>query len=361
MRRCDLLLLCPLLVVACTEVGPPKIGVVMSTGPRRAAELAASEQQAGEPGHFEPVLAWSPGGSAEQAIEQANQFASDGRVLAVVGHANSASSIAASQIYNDAGLVQIAPTTTASLYGQAGPFSFRLVPSDTLQAAYILKAREHHWPQARRVAMVHVNDDYGRGLFRELRPHLDSVVFEGMYADGADTTVLAQLTERIIARRPDLLFWLGRPSSLGQVIEPLRAALPGLTIVCGDACDAAAVYRNEDGRFTGLFFVRFTNPSAPDSTLRAFQDRYRKVTGELASSEALLTYDAISLIRAALREGASTREDVRRWLLSLGGEREAFAGLTGSIEFDHSGTAHRAYLLAEVRADGVGPAGHMRM
>ncbi|HEX6306869.1 MAG TPA: ABC transporter substrate-binding protein [Longimicrobiales bacterium] len=330
----------------------------MSTMPRQAAELVASEEPVGQPGHFEPVMAWSPGSSAQQAIEQANQFAGDERVLAVIGHANSASSIAASQIYNDAGLVQIAPTTTASVYGMAGPFSFRLVPSDTLQVAYLLMVREHHWPRARRIAIVHVNDDYGRGLFRELRPHLDSVVFEGMYADGADTLDMARLAHHIAEARPDLLFWLGRPTGLGSVIGRLRAALPDLTIVCGDACDAAAVYRNEDGRFTGLFFVRFTNPSAPDSALRRFQDRYRKLTGELASSEALLTYDAVSLVRAALRDGARTREEVRRWLLSLGGEREAFAGLTGAIEFDHSGTAHRRYLLAEVRRGGVGPAGH---
>jgi branched-chain amino acid transport system substrate-binding protein len=289
---------------------------------------------------------------AEQAIEQAYAFVTDARILAVIGHANSPASLAASQIYNSAGLVQIAPTTTAPVYGQAGPFSFRLVPSDTAQAAYLLKAREHHWPGSR-VAVIHVNDDYGRGLLRSIRPRLGDVAFEAMYGDAADSSAIGILHDGIVQSNADLLIWLGRPAALGLLLPMLRRDRPDLVIVCADACDTPPIYRNEDGRFTGLFFVRFTNPNSPDSAVRAFQARYMELTGEMASSEALLTYDAVSLVRAALRDGARTREEIRRYLHSLGGDRPPFEGLTGHIEFDESGTFGRAYMLAEVGPDSV--------
>lgn len=359
MRRCSALLLCTFTLGACADEAPPRIGVIVSAMPARAAGMAAAEPGPDERGRFEAVIAApaSPATGAEQAIAQANAFVSDPRILAVVGHANSASSLAASQIYNSAGLVQIAPTTTAPVYGRAGPFSFRLVPSDTLQASYLAMALRHHWP-GRRLAVVHVNDDYGRGLLRVLRPQLDSVVYEGLYADDADSADVARLRDAIVAGRPEVLVWLGRPGTLASLLPSLRALLSGVTAVCADACDVASVYSNGDSVFTGLFFVRFLDPAAPDSAMRAFQTRYRMETGEVASSEALLTYDAVSLVRAALRDGARTRAEVREYLVSLGAARPAFEGITGRIEFDASGAFVRTYMLAEVRPTGVVPAQH---
>lgn len=360
MRRCCLLIL-GTFMLGCADEAPPRIGVTVSVTPGRAADIAADELRPGERGHFEAVVAQltAPASDAAQAIEQAYAFVNDPRIVAVVGHANSAASLAASQIYNAAGLVQIAPTTTAPVYSQAGPFSFRLVPSDTLQAEYLSKAQRHHWPGSR-IAVIHVNDDYGRGLLRVLRPHLEGVVFEAPYADDADSAEVAALADAIAGSRPDLLLWLGRPRTLATVSQQLRAALPDLAIVCADACDVSFVYANRDGQFTGLHFVRFIDPVAEDSAIRDFQRRYRTLTGEPASSEALLTYDAVSLVRAALRDGARSRSDVRAWLESLGSTRPAFEGLTGTIQFDSSGAFGRAYMLAEVRADGVVQAAHAK-
>lgn len=351
-----------LLVGACAESTPPRIGVVVSDAPGHAARIVADEQQPDQPGYFEAIIANGSEGASDaaQAIRHAEAFAQDPRVVAVVGHSNSAASLAASQIYNDAGLVQIAPTTTAPVYGGAGPFSFRLVPSDSLQAEYLFRARRHHWPAARRVAVVHVNDDYGRGLHRALRPQLDSVVYEGMYGDAVDSADISLLYDGIAEGRPDLLIWLGRPAPLAMLLARLRESNTNVAVLCGDACDSPIVYQNGSDVFTGLFFVRFTNPAMPDSALRAFQDRFQGLTGEMAGSEALLTYDAVSLVRAALRSGARTREEIRQYLASLGGERPAFEGLTGRIEFDSSGAFARTYMLAEVLTDSVIPAAHMQ-
>ena len=360
MRRSYLLLLlCTSVPAACSDEPPPRIGVSVSTAPGQAATIAAAELQPGVPGYFEALIAeiTSPASDAEQAITQAYSFVNDRRVIAVVGHANSAASLAASQIYNDAGLVQIAPTTTAPVYGQAGRFSFRLVPGDGNQAAYLAKARRHHWPDSR-IAVVHVNDDYGRGLLRALRPQLDSVVFEGVYADGNDSIDIARLSAAMLESRPELLMWLGRPRALGMLLPRLRAELPDIAVVCADACDVPVVYANRNHRFDGIHFVRFVDPASPDPAVRKFRRMYLERTGEAASSEALLTYDAVSLVRAAIRDGARSREDVRKYLASLGGERPRFQGLTGSIAFDSSGAFARAYSLALVQGDSVTAAHH---
>jgi branched-chain amino acid transport system substrate-binding protein len=357
MRRRKLQLLAVLAVFACTDTAPPQIGVVVGTAPRRAAEVAAEEQRSGDAGFFEPLIPTSASPvAAAAALDLAREFVANPRVIAVVGHGNSAASLAASPVYNSGGLVQIAPTTTAPVYGGAGPYSFRLVPSDTLQARFIARTIKSLWPEPGRVAIVYVNDDYGRGLYRQLRQHLGEVVFDGMYADNADEWELAALGRLIVTRQPELLIWLGRARPLGLLLPELRPRAPHLQVLCGDGCDGSVVYRNADGIFTGLVFVRFTDPRSGNVALSDFARRYHEHAGEPPSGEALLTYDAVSLVRAALRDGARTREHVRRYLASLGVERPPFHGLTGPIAFDSTGSVARPYLLAEVVApDSVVP------
>jgi branched-chain amino acid transport system substrate-binding protein len=349
MQRCILLMAA--ILCACGDPAPPQIGVIVSSAPRLAAQVAAAEQARGESGSFEPLMPTSISpASAAAALDVAYEFVNNPRVIAVVGHASSEASLAASGVYNAAGLVQIAPTTTAPVFGSAGPYSFRLVPSDTLQAEFMARTIAQLWPDAQRVAVVYVNDDYGRGLYRQLRPRLGDLVFDGVYADNADEWELVELGRQVADRTPDLLIWLGRSRPLGLLLDEVRPSLPDLAVLCGDGCDNRLVYRNANDTFTGLVFVRFTDPDAADPALQVFRQRYTDRAGEPPGTEAILTYDAVSLIRAAVRDGARTREQVRRFLTSLGAERPAFQGLGGAIAFDSTGTAWRPYLVGRVVA-----------
>lgn len=343
-----------LLLAACGQPEPARVGVVVSTHPSTAGLLAVADHAEAGGVPFEVVVRESPASTAaDVALQLAGELVADARVLAVVGHSNSAASLAASQVYNRAGVVQIAPTTTATVYRDAGPFSFRMVPGDERQAAFVASAVDREWPDARRVATVYVNDDYGRSFYRELRPLLDTVAFEGVYAEMADTTHLLQLVQQIVAARPDVLIWVGRPLRLRVVLQRLRTSLPGLRTICGDACDDAVVYGNVNDEYAGLRFVRFVDPFGAGEGLQMLQDRYRAVTGVAATAEAVLTYDAVRVIGLAVDSGARTREEVRQYLMSLGRDRAAYTGVSGAIEFDADGSVTRDYKLADVHAEGV--------
>jgi len=103
---------------------------------------------------------------------------------------------------------------------------------------------------------------------------------------------------------------------------------------------------------TGLRFVRFADPGEGPG-MASLRARFRAATGGDLTDEAVLAYDAVSVLAAALRAGASTREEVREYLLSLGRERPAFQGLAGPIWFGARPAVHRGYRLAEVTAHGV--------
>ena len=61
----------------------------------------------------------------KEAILIAQKFVSDPRVLAVVGDFNSSASMAAAEIYNDGGLVQISPTASHPDFTKKGEYIFR--------------------------------------------------------------------------------------------------------------------------------------------------------------------------------------------------------------------------------------------
>jgi len=132
-----------LLLFACRERAPLRIGVVLDPDGLRGAVMAADDLNAGGGINGRRLELRVVNGlsstSAKDALTAAESLATDATILAVVGHTNSNASLAASQVYNERHVVQIAPTSTAPLYSHAGPYSFRMVPSDLYQGEFLAK------------------------------------------------------------------------------------------------------------------------------------------------------------------------------------------------------------------------------
>ncbi|WP_038734854.1 branched-chain amino acid ABC transporter substrate-binding protein, partial [Burkholderia pseudomallei] len=90
----------------------------------------------------------------------------DDKVVAVVGHLNSGTSIPASKIYSDAGIVQISPSATNPAYTQQGfKTTYRVVATDAQQGPALA-----NYARSKGVKSVAVVDDstaYGQGLANE--------------------------------------------------------------------------------------------------------------------------------------------------------------------------------------------------
>ena len=352
-------LLCLLAALACRGEPPGRtIGIAVDSDGRIGAEYAAADVNAS--GGIEGdslvlrVMATEDATGAQASIRTADSLAADPAVTAVVGHSNSAASLAASQIYNARRLPHVAPNTTAPLFSAAGPYSFRLVPDDRRQAAFL--AAEVARTGAQRVALAYVNDDYGRGLQAAVRADLarrgTAIVYETPYLERGDSARLASAARALAAARPDLLLWLGRPDELAVVRRALGARLPGLPVLASDGIDVSRVYSRPD-RYVGVRFVRFVDPEGPGAALAAFRTRFRAATRREPTTDAVLAYDATMLVATALRDGARTREAVRRYLAAVGTTEPPYQGLSGPIAFDSAGDVRRPHQWAEVRPEGV--------
>ncbi|MFG6691014.1 branched-chain amino acid ABC transporter substrate-binding protein, partial [Burkholderia pseudomallei] len=90
----------------------------------------------------------------------------DGKVVAVIGHLNSGTSIPASKIYSDAGILQISPSATNPAYTQQGfKTTYRVVATDAQQGPALADYAKQKGIKT--VAVVDDSTAYGQGLANE--------------------------------------------------------------------------------------------------------------------------------------------------------------------------------------------------
>lgn len=343
----------PLLLLACREQPRPLIGAALGATLNEAVTMALEDvAPPGTPPIADTLFLAEQSSVAASAIELASTLLTRPNLVAVVGHTNSSASLAAAQLYNDAKVVELAPTSTAQLYSSAGPFSFRMVPPDHRQGRVLAQAVAEARPNGARVALLYVNDDYGRSLRTVVAASLDSmqlrVVADLPHLDspGRARTVLADI-ESVIRADPNVIVWLGRPASLHAVLPAIRASLGELPVFASDATTAWSLSGNVDGVLTGVWYVDFVDLNATAEG-RRFRERYRTRFGRAPGGGEALAYDAMRVIVEAIRNGARSGDDVRRFLDELGRERPAIQGVTGSISFSVDGDVRRDPILLRI-------------
>lgn len=361
LRRTGALLACAvaaaaLLAAGCRDETPVRIGVAVGPDAEQGARAAAETVNAtggigGRP--LELVIQSGPNTEAVPAMESAERFAADETILAVVGHRNSAASLVASQVYNARGLVQISPTSTAPMLSVAGPFTFRLVPSDLAQAPFLAR-QARALAGARSAAILYENDDYGRALHLELSRELEArgvaVVASVPYMRATGVEAMEFVPRSLATHPPEVVFWLGRHYRLREFMAALRAVAPGVLVLGSDAADSPEVYR-APAEFAGLHFVRFVDPASKEPCMARFRKRPQARYGGRA--EDVLAHDAVMALVEVMRAGATTRTAVRDRLAAMGTTAPAGRGCGGPIRFDRVGDVERPYLLARVDALGV--------
>jgi branched-chain amino acid transport system substrate-binding protein len=149
----------------------------------------------------------------------------DARVNGVIGHLNSGTTVPASKIYNDAGIVQISPATTA----RPTPASASRAPSAWWRATPSWAAR---WPSMRpdypegeehrrHRRPHHLRPGRGRRI-REGRQGAGIKVAGREFTNDKATDYTAILTS-IKAKKPDLIFFGGMDSVAGPMLKQMKA------------------------------------------------------------------------------------------------------------------------------------------
>lgn len=351
------------LLAGCGAERPVGVGVALSGSFVEATRLALEDVAAGGGlPLLDTMLVGEATSRAAPALEIADRFRRMPRIVAVVAHSNSASSLATAPVYNEAEIVQVAPTSTAASYSAAGPFSFRLAPSDGAQGEVLAAALDSLQPTGARVAILYVNDDYGRGVRQAFlarldrtrhtvvhdQPHRDDELAAASVERGRD---VRSAVRSVLASRPGAIFWFGRARTFDLYLSAIRDEGGAIPIFGSDGLATWGGGNRSDGQWDGVRYTDFLD-LAGTAELRDFGRRFRERFGTPAGTGEVLSHDAMRLILAAVRDGARTGPAVRDWLHSLGRTRAPFPGLSGPIAFDEAGDVARSYVLVTIAAPG---------
>ena len=264
----------------------------------------------------------------------------DAKVVGVIGHLNSGTTIPASKIYFEAGIPQISPSATNPKYTLQGfKTAFRVVANDgqlggTLgrYAVQVLKAKK--------VAVIDDRTAYGQGVAEEF--------VKGVKSKGGGTEIVANqfttdkatdfnaILTAIKGKNPDVVFFGGMDAVAGPMLRQMKQLGINAKLMGGDGiCTESLATLAGDGMADGQVVCAEAGgvEDAEKKGMEDFRAAFKKKFGTDVQIYAPYVYDSVMTMADAMVKANSS--DPAKYLPVLA--KIKHKGVTGNIEFDARG------------------------
>ena len=244
----------------------------------------------------------------KQAVNVANHLVDVDKVRAVIGHYCSSSTIPASEIYGDAGVPMMTPSSTnPKVTDRRIPTIFRLCGRDDQQgevaADFIVKKLK-----AKRIAVVHDKDAYGLGITASLKNQLrklnsKEVLYEGLTRGEKDFNALVT---KIRAAKVDAVFFGGNHAEAGTLVRQMREQGVTADFISDDAINSPEfVTAAGGGKFVNGVYMTFGPDPLNLPGGRELVKKFR-ATGYEPEGYTLYSYATMQSFAAAMKATKGT-------------------------------------------------------
>jgi branched-chain amino acid transport system substrate-binding protein len=311
---------------------------------RQSAETAAAliNAKGGVNGMQIAIELADDAGNPKDSALAAQKLISKG-VKLVVGSYGSGITIPAADLYDSKGVVSVGYGCTAVrlTMEKQRPYFFRTCGRDDTQSAFFATVVEKLG--AKRVAIMHDNSDYGKGVAEDARKYLEPLVSGGktelVYYDAITPgeTDYTAAVQKLKTLKPDLWFYTSYYSEAGLLIKQARQAGLDCLFVGSNAVPNPEFVKIAGAEAVkGSLMLNEPMPqflSTPEAT--EFMDAYKKSFKELPGSIwAVYAADGVNALAAAVKAAGSADADkVAAAMRSLSGAK----GVTGELMFDGRG------------------------
>lgn len=286
----------------------------------------------------------------------AQRFVDNKKILAMIGPVTSTVALAGAPILNKNDLAQVAIGATAPVYSQAGPYSFRVVPTDAFQGRYIAKwaTDQGKW---NRYATIYVNDDYGRGLsevfavaLKELGLPETALVASEAYLPN-DTDFSVQLA-KIKSLNADALFIAGHYKEGALIARQARELGLNAQILGTDGIGHPEYIKVAGKASEGTFYSGYFSLKDNRPYIRKWAADFKNKFGNDPGLVEGLANDCVLLVAKAIELGGADRTNLAAALSAIGTYYPPVMGALGENRFDANGDMVRDMLMYVVK-DGV--------
>jgi len=289
-------------------------------------------------GYTVKVVAIDDEADSDVAVQVAEEIraALDGgqKVIGIVGHYNSGQTLAAMEVYKDLPLVIVTPTASDVSITQKGYRNFfRVNATDAAQAPvdarFLIQTLG-----AKRIALVHANNEYGRGLRDQMVGALKGLGVEPAAVieipEGASTH--AKAVQQIQTLQPDAIFLAGYETEGYILLPELREAGVTAPFMASDGC---FLYEFIDGSGPAAegAYVSGITPDPKTVADKKWWTDYQQLETRNPGTYSVAGYSAMDVIATGVKKAntfdASRVADAIRGL--------DFQTLVGQVRYNASG------------------------
>jgi branched-chain amino acid transport system substrate-binding protein len=283
----------------------------------------------------------------------AQKITHDPDVVAVIGHLQSYVTLQTAEVYNQAGLVLLAPTATdPDLTGRGYPRVFRATFDDKAIGRRLadFAARQ----KAKTAAIYYIRDSYGKNVANAVEARAVQIGLRIVARESYDPSEKANegTFERVLTEWKqldiDAIILAGEVPSAAIFVAQARARGIKAAIFGGDAMSSPALMAVAGPAADGVIVASFFHADEPRPEVQRFREAFRKKYGAAPDAGAALGYDCVQLLARAIHQGKSASpKDIARTLH----EMPPWKGVTTTFQFDERGDlVGRPIVMSIVRA-----------
>jgi len=331
-------------VVRLGHVGPTSGSIAhLGKDNENGARLAVEELNAkgisigGKKIKFE-LLAEDDAADPKQGTAAAQKLV-DSKVVGVIGHLNSGTSIPASKIYSDAGIPQISPSATNPRYTRQGyKTTFRVVADDVHLGGTLGKYAVNQL-KGKSIAVVDDRTAYGQGVADEFEKGVKAAggkVVGREFTNDKATDFTAILTS-LKAKKPDVVFFGGMDAVAGPKLRQMKQLGISAKFMGGDGICTGELPKLAAGSMGDGQVVCAEAGGVEGEAKKSMEDFGKKFKAKFNADVQLYApyvYDAVNVMVAAMQKANST--EPAKFLPVLAAT-EGYKGVTGTIAFDQKG------------------------
>ena len=346
-------------LVGCTGKEPIRVGFVaqltgvqaeLGVQERNGVQLAMEEINAagGVAGRSIELIMQDDQGTS-QGAQAADQKLIDAGVVAIIGHATSAQTMAGLTVTNPAHVAMLSPTaSTPELSGRDDCF-FRIVQS--MEARIFMFAR--HVYQDRdltRTAAIWDTDNtaYSKSFLDGFADIYQSLGGQMVAEAGFSSKVqpdFAPLVAQLRASNPDGLLIIAADIDTAMIAQQARLMDWLVPLFTTSWAQTETLIKNGGQAVEGLEIEVANILSDQTPAYLDFKTRYEARFGETPTFGASLGYEAAQVLAAALDKTGGKAEGLAQALVGI----KNFKGLTDTFSFDRYGDVDRSYDLYVIR------------
>ena len=289
----------------------------------------------------------------EEAKTVATKFASDSKIVAVIGEVASTRTLNAAPVFQRAGIPMISPSSTAEDVTKVGDFIFRVCFIDPFQG-YVMAKFAYEDLKARKVAIMRSQkSDYSVGLADVFKAEFTKmggqIATDVSYTD-TDSDFRSQLSQ-VKAAGVDAIFIPGYYGEVGTIARQAREQGITVPLLGGDGWDSDKLIQGAGGpgkALEGSYFSTHYSPDAKDQRVQDFVKKYKEASGVAPASLVAQGYDAMMILADAIKRAGSTDRTKIKEALA---QTKDYPAITGTITLDENRNATKSAVVLQIKGD----------